>query len=83
MANTLIRRGTVSSRSVDEGEVRVTFEDQDDSVSGWLPVVVPKNLEYDELAIPDINDSVVCVFLASGLEDGFCLGVLHQGVDGQ
>lgn len=79
MANTLIRVGTVSSRNVEEGTVKVTFEDQDDMVTDWLSVVVPKNLENSSAAIPDVNDEVICVFLASGLEDGFCLGVIHQG----
>ncbi|MFX3635459.1 MAG: hypothetical protein ACE3L7_04175 [Candidatus Pristimantibacillus sp.] len=79
MSNTLIRVGIVSDRNVAEGTVKVTFEDQDNMVTDWLPVVVAKNLENSSTAIPNINDTVVCAFLASGLEDGFCLGVLHGG----
>lgn len=79
MANTLIRKGTVSNRNVSDGVVKVTFKDQDNMVSDWLPVIVPKNLEHSSSAIPNINDTVLCTFLESGLEDGFCLGVIHQG----
>jgi len=77
--NRLIREGTVSNRNVTDGTVKVIFGDQDNMVTGWLPVVVPKHLEDSSLAIPHINDTVVCLFLESGLEDGYCLGVLHQG----
>jgi len=77
MENKQIRVGTVSDRSIADGEVRVLFEDEDDRVSDWLPVIVPKHLEDSSTAIPDVNDTVMCAFISN--EDGYCLGVIHQG----
>lgn len=75
----IVRVGIVSDVSVSRGEVRIIAPDQDDKVTGWLQVVVPRHLKNSDSALPAINDTVVYVSLGSGLEAGYCLGVLHEG----
>ncbi|MCM3632928.1 hypothetical protein M3180_06330 [Paenibacillus camelliae] len=69
----------MSDVSVSRGEVRVLNPDQDNKVTGWLPVVVPRHLKNNAAALPAINETVVYVSLGSGLEAGYCLGVFHEG----
>lgn len=79
MANlkSLVRVGIVSDRDPKRCAVRVIFADQDAMVSGWLPVVVLQARDTRDFALPDIDETVVCVFLGSGLEAGFCLGTIY------
>lgn len=64
----LIRIGTVSSINYKEGKLRVCFEDQDNIVTDELPML---SLEYE---MPNIGESVLCLFLGNGITNGFCLG---------
>ncbi|WP_106494874.1 phage baseplate assembly protein V [Lentibacillus sp. Marseille-P4043] len=64
----MIRVGQVNSVNESNGTVQVLFEDKDNLVSGDLPLF---SFEYD---MPDVGDQVVCIFLANGIEQGFCLG---------
>lgn len=72
-----VRVGVVSSVSPEQYAVRVICEDEDDLVTDWLPILVPA-LKNVEPTIPDIGDSVVCLFLDDGVE-GFCLGSIGGG----
>ncbi|EJW16897.1 hypothetical protein M5X00_17735 [Paenibacillus alvei] len=65
-----IKTGTVTAVSSDIGAVRVSFFDEDDAVSAQLPVIMPPGVTM----MPKVKDSVVCVFLSTGTNDGFCLG---------
>ncbi len=64
----LIRIGTVSSINYKEGKLRVCFEDQDNIVTDELPML---SFEYE---MPNIGESVLCLFLGNGITNGFCLG---------
>lgn len=50
--------------------MRVSFFDMDAAVSALLPVIMPTGV----VQMPKVKDSVVCIFLSSGSNDGFCLG---------
>lgn len=77
MMKSMVRVGTVSDRNPDSCSVRVVFSDQDDLVSDWLPVVLPQALNTCDYSLPDIDETVVCLFLGSGIEAGFCLGAIY------
>lgn len=71
----LIRTGKVSSRNLNAGTVRINFDDVENSVSCDLPML---NSEYK---LPDIKESVVCIFLSNNPARGFCLGTYYQSAD--
>lgn len=77
MMKSMVRVGTVSDRDSELCAVRVILPDQDDLVTDWLPVVVPQALNTRDFSLPDIDETVVCVFLGSGVEAGFCLGAIY------
>lgn len=69
----LLRIGTVSSVDTTAGMVRVTFPDRDDLVSDQLPVLTRGGWAMGN-DLPAVGNRVLCCFLGSGLEAGFCLG---------
>jgi len=77
----LTRVGIVSAVDVKTASAQVIFNDADDMVSNWLPVLqmyAHKNKSY---ALPDVGEQVLCVFLASGLENGFIVGSFYSDED--
>lgn len=64
----MIRVGNVSSINYERGAVKVTFPDKDNIVTDLLPYL---SFEYN---MPEIGDTVLCVFLPNGISKGFCLG---------
>jgi phage baseplate assembly protein V len=80
MTSKIIRYGVVSAVDPAKHAVRVAFEDEDGMVSDWLPVVVPNTKKNQDVALMDVGEDVVCVFLPSGISSGFCLGAFcRQG----
>lgn len=73
-----VRIGVVSSVSPEHYAVRVLCEAEDNMVSDWLPIVVPQSLKNKERILPNVGESVVCVFLDDDVE-GFCLGSIGGG----
>ncbi|WP_020621177.1 hypothetical protein [Paenibacillus daejeonensis] len=77
-----IRVGTVSTRSEERQAVKVVIEDQEDLVTDWLQIIYPPvRVITDspvavrmEVQLPAVGETVLCVFLSSGLETGYCLG---------
>lgn len=63
----IMRIGIVSTANIDRREVRVTFPDKDNLVSDELPLL-------DHIPVPDVGDSVLCLFLPNGKSKGFCIG---------
>lgn len=73
----LIRAGIVSSADHAAGTVRVTFPDQEDLVSGELPVLTSSGwVKWN--AIPAPGDPALCLFLGNGIQEGFCLGSYYM-----
>lgn len=77
-----IRVGTVSSRDETRQAVKVVMEDQEDLVTDWLQIIYPPvrvigeppAVVSMELQLPAVGETVLCVFLGSGIETGYCLG---------
>ncbi|WNF36402.1 hypothetical protein RJD24_18570 [Bacillaceae bacterium IKA-2] len=67
----LIRVGKVNSRKINEGTVDVLFIDRDNLISHDLPVL-------KSASFPQTGDTVLCVFLGNGIQDGFCLGGIYS-----
>jgi len=66
-----IRIGIVSSVDIARMAIRAVIPDQDNLVTDWLPIVQP----FSGIAgLPSVDDMVLCAFVDSGLENGFCLG---------
>lgn len=68
----MIRVGVVSSVNEKNGTVKVVFDDKDNLVSAELPLL------SHEYSIPEIKQQVLCLFLANGLQQGFCLGSFYS-----
>lgn len=75
--NHIVREGIVSSVNVAEHTARVIFEDADGMVSAELPVLVSFAGQNKMYALPDVGESVVCLFLENNGQSGaagFILG---------
>ncbi|QHJ79175.1 MAG: hypothetical protein [Caudoviricetes sp.] len=72
----LIRIGEVSE--VIGYRVRVKFSDRDDVVSQPLPVLQGFTGSNKKIEMPSLNEKVVCIFLPTGLEDGFVIGSFYD-----
>lgn len=77
----IIRDGIVSSTNPANCTVRVTFPDKDDLVSGDLKVLTRGSKDNKDYWMPDVGESVVCLFLPNGNNEGFCLGTYFNDVD--
>lgn len=65
----LLRIGTVIKVKGDKAKVR--FEEYDNMISDDLPIVF-----QSKKWTPDINDTVICLFIPYGDGDGYILGRL-------
>lgn len=74
----IVRVGVVSSVGDAAGSARVVFDDRDDMVSFDLPVMQRQSLQNKDYAMQDVGEQVVCLFLPSGVEQGFVLGSLYS-----
>lgn len=77
MLHGLIRIGKVCDIDYAKGAARVVFFDDDSLVSSFLQVIQRNTYENQDYAMPDIGEVVVCIFLSSGLENGFILGSVY------
>lgn len=64
----LIRVGIVDGVNEQEGTIRVIFPDYDDMVVDDIAL-----LSFEQ-RFPNVDESVVCIFLPNGTQQGFCLG---------
>lgn len=76
-----IRVGVVSSIDRKKSTVRVYFEDREEAVSHDLKVIVPQTMKTKYYYMPDVDETVICGFLASGQETGFILGSVYSEID--
>lgn len=75
--NVVIRTGTISTVDYASGTARVIFEDDEKMVSAPLAIIQRNTLKNKDYAMPDIGETVLCLFLPTGVEDGFILGSLY------
>lgn len=75
----LIRIGEVTSIDPSRLTARVTFDDDDGVTSFDLPILQRNTLKNRDYSTVDVGEDVVCVFLPSGVEEGFIIGTLYAG----
>ncbi len=77
--NDLIKIGEVSSISPDKMTARVVFADDDGLVSYDLPILQRNTYLTKDFNSVNVGEDVVCIFLPSGVEEGFILGSFYAG----
>lgn len=73
----MFRVGEVDSIDAEKCTVRVTFPDDEEVVSHDLQVLhinTKKNKDYN---MPDVGEDVLCLFLPTGMAEGFVLGSVY------
>ncbi|MRN51996.1 hypothetical protein [Paenibacillus monticola] len=73
-----MRTGIVSTVNETARTVRVTYPDNDDLVSGELPVIGPTMIGLEAVDLPSVGEWVLVGCPNNG-SDGFCLGVIPRG----
>lgn len=61
-ARDLVKEGVISEVYPERHSARVTFEDKDNVVSAELPIVTTWALDNKSYALPDVGETVLCVF---------------------
>lgn len=81
----VLRIGKVSAVDGASCSARVTFSEQENLVSQWLPVLVVGSKETRGYWVPEVDTQVLCVFLPNtsgqGLKEGFIIGAFYSDVD--
>lgn len=72
----MLRYGLISDIDPAKGLARVNFND-DQIVSDWLPILVPKAMEDSFSFFPDINEHVACL-MDEHSENGVILGSMYN-----
>jgi phage baseplate assembly protein V len=72
----MLKYGVISDINPSAGLARVHFDD-DDIVSDWLPILVPKAMEDSFSFFPDINEQVACL-MDENAENGVILGSMYN-----
>ena len=76
----MVKVGIVESFNQENETVRVIFEESN-LKSYNLPIVVKQTKENKDYYVPDIGESVICLFLPTGIESGFILGAYYNQKD--
>ncbi len=76
----IFRVGVCSTADPETGTITAVFEDQEDKVSGDLPVLTRGGWARSN-DIPEPGQEVACLFLANGISDGICLGAIDDEED--
>lgn len=77
--NGIIKIGEVCAVDYSNCTARVVFDDDDGIVSNNLQVLQRNTYKNHDVAMPDIGEDVICLFLSSGIEEGFILGSVYAG----
>lgn len=73
----IIRVGEVTSVNPADMTARVTFDDDDGVTSFDLPILQRNTLKNRDHCCVDVGEDVLCVFLPTGIEEGFILGSFY------
>lgn len=73
----MLRIGKVSSIDAAKATAKVVFESSENMVSYNLPVLYRQTKSAKDYWMPDIGESVVCVFLPNDQSNGFILGAFY------
>ncbi|WP_077073648.1 phage baseplate assembly protein V [Mailhella massiliensis] len=75
----LIRVGEVTSVNPAAMTARVTFDDDDGVTSYDLPILQRNTLNNHDHCCVDVGEDALCLFLPTGIEEGFILGSFYAG----
>ena len=76
----MIKVGVIESFNEANATARVIFEDI--KVKSYdLPIIVKQSQNNKDYWMPDIGESVLCLFLPTGIESGFILGSYYNKKD--
>lgn len=83
MSKKIVRRGIVSAVYPERHTARVTFSDEDDLVSGELPIVTSFAFKNKLYHLPDVGEQVICLYEQNdaGAGDGVILGSIFSEQD--
>lgn len=73
----IFRIGLCSTSDPESGTITVTFGDRENMVSGDLPVLSRGGWVRGN-DLPEPGQEVACLFLANGISEGVCLGVIDD-----
>ncbi len=73
----IIAVGEVAEINPKTHRVRVKLKGRQNVITDFLPVLVPVSYKDKVYALPKVGDTVLCVFLPYGIEDGFVLGSFY------
>ncbi len=76
----MLRLGLVKDQDPSLGRVRVIFDEFDQMLSYWLPVVVAKSQDDKAYWLPDLGEQVVCL-MDERDEDGVVIGAIYSQAD--
>lgn len=74
----VIKHGVISSVDPVKATARVTFADRDNVVSYDLPVIQHNAGFAKFYSMPQVGQNALCVFLGTGMEDGFIIGSFYN-----
>ena len=75
-----LRLGIVKEQDPSLGRLRVAFDEFDQMLSYWLPVVFAKTQDDKAYWLPDLGEQVVCL-MDERDEDGVVLGAIYSRAD--
>lgn len=75
----IIRVGEVTSVNPAAMTARVTFDDDDGVTSFDMPILQRNTLKNRDHCCVDVGEDVLCLFLPTGIEEGFILGSFYAG----
>lgn len=76
-----IKVGIISSINRENATARVYFEDRSDVVSNELKVLNFNTLQTKHYWMPEVNQTVICLFPSNGDETGYILAGVYSEVD--
>ena len=77
----VVKIGKVSAIDRQKCMARVYFEDRDDFVSSWMPVMQKNTMNHKFYWMPDVDEQVVCLFLPNGHETAIIIGSIYSEAD--
>lgn len=72
-----LKYGIVTEVDATKGLARVRFDDDEDMVSDWLPMMQAKTLVDKFMIFYDINEHVVCL-MDENCEEGVIIGAIYS-----
>ena len=76
----IVKYGTVTEIKADTAQVKVTFKENNDIVSYYMPILQSFAGKNNAYVLPSIDDVVVCLISPRG-DAGVVLGSIYTGIN--